>query len=120
MAASLGLTSVSEKGVYMGVDMSTQSDERGRRSVRIQSKEVYNGGLFVIRIEHAPTGCGSWPAFWMYGEDPQHPWPSWGEYDIIETIHTASQAMTSLHTTEHCDQSGVVAGLHFSRTWRSG
>ena len=31
--------------------------------------------------------AGAWPAFWMFGDDAQHAWPRWGEYDILESIH---------------------------------
>lgn len=116
-ALNEGLAKVTEKGIYLGVDMTSKTGEDGRRSVRVESKEVYNGGLFVVRIEHAPSGCGLWPALWMYGNDVTHPWPTWGEYDILEYIHTASQAMTSLHTTAQCDQSGVAQGEQFMGSW---
>jgi len=118
-----GLVNATADRVYIGVDMKKRLDKHsktGRRSVRIHSKNVYTGGLFVIKVDHLPTGCGTWPAFWMYGEDPDHPWPAWGEYDIIEGEHKTQQVMTSLHTAKHCDQSGVVAGRDFSRTWRQG
>jgi hypothetical protein len=45
----------------------------------------YNGGLFVLKLDHVPTACGAWPAFWMFGDDAQHSWPRWGEYDILDT-----------------------------------
>ena len=45
----------------------------------------YNGGLFVVTLENVPTACGAWPAFWMFGDDAQHAWPRWGEYDILDT-----------------------------------
>lgn len=118
VADSEGLTSLSARGVYMGVDMVSQSGAEGRRSVRLHSRETYNSGLFIIRIEHAPAGCGLWPAFWMYGEDATHPWPTWGEYDIIESIHTAGQVMTTLHTSgAECSQSGLVGGQDFIGSW---
>ena len=36
------------------------SDETGRMSVRVESKEQYNYSLFVFDIIHAPYGCGIW------------------------------------------------------------
>lgn len=50
----------------------------GRPSVRLVSKASYNSGLFLLDLEHMPTGCGTWPAFWMVGPD----WPNGGEIDV--------------------------------------
>jgi hypothetical protein len=33
----------------------------GRKSVRIQTQYVFNGGLVVLDATHMPTGCGTWP-----------------------------------------------------------
>lgn len=52
----------------------------------------YNGGLFVVTLENVPTACGAWPAFWMFGDDAQHAWPRWGEYDILDTWSTPAGA----------------------------
>jgi len=92
----------------------------GRRSVRIQSSTAYNQGLFVAEIPHVPSGCGTWPAFWMYGEDAGHPWPVWGEYDIIEVVHGMRRTMTTLHTGPGCDQSGVGVARDFASSWDVG
>lgn len=105
----------------MGADMVTvASAGAGRRSVRIESKTLYHDGLFVITLDHVPTGCGTWPAFWMFGEDAGHTWPAWGEYDIIEGAHTTTHAITTLHTTAGCDQSSLVPGSDFSSKWQPG
>jgi beta-glucanase (GH16 family) len=50
----------------------------GRPSVRIVSNASYNKGLFLLDLEHMPTGCGTWPAFWMVGPN----WPNSGEIDV--------------------------------------
>lgn len=116
-AAAHGLLVQSPDKVKIGVDMTTQDTQLGRKSVRMHSVDAFNSGLFVARIEHAPTGCGTWPAFWMYGEDKDHVWPTWGEFDIIESVHTAKQVMTSLHTGHGCDQSHIKDGRDFSGSW---
>ncbi|ORY27342.1 concanavalin A-like lectin/glucanase domain-containing protein [Naematelia encephala] len=68
-----------------------------RDSVRITSKALFAGGLFIIDLALMPWGCGVWPAFWMLGYDKE--WPNAGEIDIVEGI----QAMTNNHTTPGCD-----------------
>lgn len=108
-AARAGLVNATRNRIYLGADMGVVDIDSTRRSIRIQSKATFNEGLFVATIDHAPTGCGIWPAFWMYGEDATHVWPSWGEYDIIEGVHGASNVMTSLHTTGNCDQRNAAA-----------
>jgi hypothetical protein len=36
-------------------------------SVRLLSRKLYKGGLFIFDIEHCPVGCGVWPALWLNG-----------------------------------------------------
>lgn len=120
VADEMGLVKASEDQVFIGVDMTSMLLGGGRRSVRIQSKTVYNAGLFVLTLDHVPTGCGSWPAFWMFGYDAAHEWPELGEFDIIESIHRASQVQSTLHTTQGCSQAGVNAGGEFTGTWAPG
>lgn len=120
-AASSGLTQAFADRALIRADSKTRLlAGAGRPSVRIESAHVFNAGLFVVRLEHVPTGCGSWPAFWLYGEDNDHIWPAWGEYDVIEGVHTATHVMTTLHTSAHCDQSKVSAGRDFTRLWMQG
>lgn len=118
-AMMMGLANATADRIYLGAEMRMVMGSGGRRSVRIQSHTVYNAGLFVVRLDHVPTGCGTWPALWMYGEDATHVWPKWGEYDIIEGVHTIDHVITSLHTTPHCDQSAIV-GRDLAIRWRQG
>ena len=49
-------------GIYMGVDHKTVSSA-GRASVRLESRNTYTRGLFIVDIAHMPGGiCGTWPA----------------------------------------------------------
>jgi hypothetical protein len=36
-----------------------------RESVRLEGKRRFNRGLFIIDVRHMPSGCGTWPAFWL-------------------------------------------------------
>eukprot|EP00727_Mastigamoeba_balamuthi_P000469 m51a1_g10419 putative endo- -beta-glucanase (513) ;mRNA; f:87135-88923 len=86
-------------------DTTKISSGSGRASVRLESKKTYTTGLFVLDMNHMPTGCGTWPAYWMCGPK----WPEGGEIDIIENVHRATTNMVTLHTQQGCDQSGQPA-----------
>ena len=45
-----------------------------------------------------PTGPGTWPSFWMYGDD----WPNNGELDVLEGIDGLPYNSISGHTGEGC------------------
>eukprot|EP00439_Symbiodinium_sp_Y106_P041969 s3579_g5.t1 len=116
------LLSISDSRVLIRSDNTTVvPDGEGRKALRIESKTRYNGGLFVVEMDHVPTACGAWPAFWMFGDDAQHVWPRWGEFDIWEAIHTQNAATTTLHTRENCDQRAVNEGIDFQgQGWSVG
>ena len=115
-AMSSGLAGVNNQGqIFMNADSTNVSASTGRRSVRIASSKAYNKGLFVADLEHMPTGCGTWPAFWMVGDK----WPSGGELDIIEGVDEQDAVVTTLHTSDGCDQSGEDPEL-FTGTWQYG
>lgn len=65
-AANKGLFAVDEKTgvVRIGVDhQNTYETSAGRPSIRIESKEAYNHGLFIADFLHMPPSqCGVWPA----------------------------------------------------------
>jgi hypothetical protein len=59
-----GLAKTVDGEVFFGVD-STDAVERGegRKSVRLESKEQFDEGLFIVDFEHLPgNACGMWPA----------------------------------------------------------
>ncbi|KAK2782824.1 hypothetical protein FQN53_009590 [Emmonsiellopsis sp. PD_33] len=83
---------------YMAVD-SINKAPNGRPSVRITSKKAYNQGLVIGDFLHMPNStCGTWPAFWMVGDD----WPKNGEIDIIEGVHMDLSNGMALHTDPGC------------------
>lgn len=98
------LAGYSNGGIYLGVDSTTQNPTGGRNSVRVYSKKTYTKGLFIADITHMPTssqsGCGLWPAFWMFGEADG--WPNDGEIDVIEGVNSAQKTTFTLHTSAGC------------------
>ena len=63
-ASSTGLTNITADDViHIKVDNTTVLQPgQNRNSVRIQSKNRYNGGLFILDVIHMPGGCSIWPA----------------------------------------------------------
>ena len=62
-----------------------------------------------------PSGCGSWPAFWLTDEAN---WPVNGEIDIVEGVNFQDDAKTAMHTTKGCDMYDVPVGT-MTGTWDS-
>lgn len=85
-----------------------------RESIRLEGKQRYNHGLFVLDLDHMPTGAGVWPAFWM--TDEAH-WPDHGEIDIVEPINHQTQAKVALHTGGQCRMYGQVPSNEYTGTW---
>ncbi|KAM0228977.1 hypothetical protein ACHAP5_011801 [Fusarium lateritium] len=82
--------------------------DEGRPSVRLESKESYQYGLFIADFQHMPISqCGTWPAFWAYGAN----WPMGGEVDILEGANLAYTNIMSAHTAEGCMLDPADSGL---------
>ena len=75
----------------------TPTDSSGRvarRSIRVSSKRAFDpktlsGGknesgkiMLVLDVAHIPTGCATWPSWWM--NSILGSWPEQGEIDLIE------------------------------------
>lgn len=45
-----------------------------------------SSGLFIVDIEHLPTGFGLWPAHWTVSKGK---WPDNGEIDIMCVLVSA-------------------------------
>lgn len=64
-AESLGLISVGDSDVYIGVNSKDtfNVDGVGRDSVRLESTSTYSEGLIIASFSHLPAqACGTWPA----------------------------------------------------------
>eukprot|EP00456_Euglypha_rotunda_P017023 TRINITY_DN1574_c0_g1_i13.p1 TRINITY_DN1574_c0_g1~~TRINITY_DN1574_c0_g1_i13.p1 ORF type:complete len:223 (-),score=35.69 TRINITY_DN1574_c0_g1_i13:17-685(-) len=115
-AQSEGLIKASDGSpVYIGCDHTNVASGRGRNSVRLESKKTWSNGLVIIDLTHMPTGCGTWPAFWMVGPN----WPNGGEIDIIEGVDKQTQVLTTLHTSDGCDMSSEPTS-DFTGHWGTG
>ena len=103
-AQSAGLINTNNNQIFMGVDDTNVAQAPGRKSLRLESKKIYNHGLIILDLEHMPGGgafggCGQWPAFWTYGPES---WPENGEIDILEGIGDVEQNTMTLHTSAGC------------------
>jgi beta-glucanase (GH16 family) len=97
----------------MGVDYwNKYSITEGRPSVRIESIETYQYGLFVADLAHMPASvCGIWPAFWTVNTVD---YPANGEIDIIENINENERSLETLHTAPGCQVVGNELGYQQS------
>jgi hypothetical protein len=73
-----GYTTTVNGAARMSVDTTNKFPlgGRGRPAVRLISNNSYTHGMFIADVKHMPTGCGTWPAYWLLGPDP---WPTYGE-----------------------------------------
>jgi hypothetical protein len=53
-------------GIKIQMDDKVQDDGR-IGTVRLSSRKLFRGGLFIFDVEHIPVGCGIWPALWLNG-----------------------------------------------------
>lgn len=63
-AQQRGLINTGSNDVYVGVDNTNQAPN-GRASVRLESKQRFTRGLFILDLQHMPGGCGTWPALYV-------------------------------------------------------
>lgn len=58
---SNGLLQVNSAGNAVMRVETTPTVPGTRKSVRIETKNRFNGGLLLMDAVHMPTGCGTWP-----------------------------------------------------------
>ncbi|KAI8579714.1 hypothetical protein K450DRAFT_209938 [Umbelopsis ramanniana AG] len=105
-AQNLDLYNYHENKNWMYVDNTTIASLPGRKSVRIQSNNVYNQGLFIFDMSHIPWGCGTWPAIWTSGAN----WPYSGEIGkyIMEGTNLNTFNSMTLHSSANCTMDNVT------------
>ncbi|PVH95820.1 glycoside hydrolase family 16 protein [Periconia macrospinosa] len=107
-AESNGLATIADSKVRLGVDTTNNyaASSTGRESVRLQSRESFDNGLLVADFAHIPvSGCGMWPAFWIYQGETSS---SYSEIDIIENVNGESRNSHSFYTSEKCTVNRVI------------
>lgn len=89
---------------------------KGRKSIRINTSDLFDDGVFILKADHIPEGVGIWSSWWLNGENAT--WACHGEIDIIEGAGSIkprpndSINSTTLHTNtppgmQPCMQTGV-------------
>lgn len=95
------LTGIANGKYFMRVD-TTPVQSEGRRSIRLESKQTFQDGVYVLNVSHVPTGCAAWPAFWTLTEN-EAAWPKGGEIDILENFNDLyTGPLATLHTQDSC------------------
>jgi Glycosyl hydrolases family 16 len=109
-------SSSSSSSSHSSILLQSAPTEAGpRESIRLEGKSRYKDrGLFVLDLDHMPTGCGVWPAVWLTDEDA---WPNHGEIDFVEGINDLSVAKTALHTSDRCSMYAHVPWYSKSGYW---
>ena len=51
-ANATGLINTSDTSIYMSADSTNVANEYGRKSVRVETKATFNGGLFILSLNH--------------------------------------------------------------------
>lgn len=112
-----------KQGSYLGVDYSTvlsavqTNANRGRASVRIETKKKYTHALVVADLAHMPVNvCGVWPAFWSVSHVD---YPRWGEIDMLENINEQTQSLQVLHSSPGCTIAGNQGAIRQTGTMSS-
>lgn len=68
--------------------------------LKTQGRKSWKYGKIEARIQ-MPSFTGSWPAFWMLGDNiPQVGWPACGEIDIMEHINTEGIIHGTVHWSD--------------------
>ncbi|KAH0838326.1 ribosomal L15-domain-containing protein [Lanmaoa asiatica] len=106
-ADGLAYVTSDNKVIMKGDNTTWLAEGVNRSSVRISSQAMYDTGLFVLDLDMAPWGCGSW----TLGDGT---WPWNGEIDIIEGVHDNEHNQVTWHTAPGMsgENSLIFAKLH--------
>lgn len=114
----LTLTARSESytgtGPWMNGQYKTSSFTSGK--VQGQGKISFQYGKIEARMK-LPRGQGTWPAFWMLGDNIFQPgvgWPKCGEIDIMEHANVLDNIGAAIHTEAYNHTIGTAKTGGFS------
>ncbi|PWN40968.1 hypothetical protein IE81DRAFT_325058 [Ceraceosorus guamensis] len=109
-AKNMGIAGVVNGEYRMAVSTQAVALE-GRPSVRVESKQRFGDGVYVLNVSHVPTGCSTWPAFWTTTTEENGKWPIGGEIDILENANDEfTSNLVSLHTKSDCQIPAKISG----------
>ncbi len=90
--------------------------------IKTQGKQSFRYGKVEARMK-LPSFQGSWPAFWMLGENINNDgWPKCGEMDIMEAINDNDEIYSNLHWSYNdttLDTSGVAYNVGDRKEWHT-
>lgn len=85
-----------------------------------RDRETWTYGRFEMRAK-VPTGRGTWPAFWMLGDNiSEVGWPASGEIDIMEYVgYDPNRFYGYVHTEAYNHTIGTDKGssIEIDRAW---
>ncbi len=78
--------------------------------MKTQGRKSWKYGKVEARIA-MPSFMGSWPAFWMLGDNISSVgWPSCGEIDIMEHVNIEAQTHGTIHWQDHTNNYANYSG----------
>lgn len=112
IALSQGYVSDANNHVLLGVDTVGLYPRGGpgRPSVRLISNNTYTHGLFIFDATHMPTGCGTWPAYWLLGQHVRNPLLSTHAYFRQGLIGQVTEKLVSSERIDRMDYTVPVGG----------
>lgn len=80
--------------------------------MKTQGKQSFKYGRIEARMK-LPRFQGSWPAFWMLGDNINSAgWPACGEMDIMEAINNNNNVYSNLHWSYNNNQADTQGSAH--------
>ncbi len=82
-------------------------DGKQYRSGRMESWQTFGFGRFEARMR-LTSGQGYWPAFWLFPNSPEVPWPTGGEIDILENRGSQPHLVSSAYHYNTVPNTSIV------------
>ena len=100
-----------------GFSVRAMRDGERLAALRLETAEVFNGGLFVVNATGTPGGCSAWASVWLLGTmeakgwqaaagrgfpETRSRWPRDGEIDLLELVNRHKRNHVTAHTDDRC------------------